>query len=221
MTGPGRGDERTAEETALDAALAAMLPPGVRAASRTIRRGDRTLLLPEEAASISSRKDDARDASGAARHVARELLGQAGLVPAPIVKAATRAPIWPEGVVGSMAHDDDIALAAVAAAASFAGLGIDIEPADPLADEVAELVRMPADVLDDAHGNLGCRLLFSAKEAVYKATFPLHQAILGFEDVTIDFKRGEGRTRAGHRVQLVWCISPRIVVLAFGPVGSG
>ncbi len=139
----------TADERALDGALAAILPPGVHAACRAIRRRDQALLLPEEAATITSRKDRMRDASGAARHVARGLLGQAGLPAAPIlILAASGAPVWPAGVIGSMAHDDAFAVAVVASEASFAGVGIDVEPAEPLAEDVAAIVRMPGDVLE-------------------------------------------------------------------------
>lgn len=212
------GQNRAEEERAIDDALAAIMPPGVRAACRAIRDGDRALLLPEEAATMTTRKDRMRDASGAARHVARGLLGQAGLAVAPLLKAPSGAPVWPLGVVGSMAHDDEFALAAVAPAASFAGLGIDVEPSEPLAEDVAALVKMPDDVLDGAEESLANRLVFAAKEAVYKAVFPRDPFILGFEDVVIDLTRGEGRTRRGRSMKLVYSLRPRIVVLAFEPV---
>ncbi|HWU61349.1 MAG TPA: 4'-phosphopantetheinyl transferase superfamily protein [Ensifer sp.] len=195
-----------------------MLPAGVVAACRAVCDGDQALLLPEEAASMTSRMDHMRDASGAVRYVARGLLGHVGLAVVPLLKAPSGAPVWPAGAVGSMAHDDDFAIAAVASAASFAGLGIDIEPAEPLAEDVAAIVRMSGDVLDGVEERLASRLLFAAKEAVYKAVFPRDQLVLGFEDVAVDFNRGEGRTRAGRKVQLVYCLKPRLVVLAFDPV---
>ncbi|MET3614879.1 4'-phosphopantetheinyl transferase EntD [Rhizobium aquaticum] len=218
MTGPNRRADRSAEERALDEVLAAILPPGIHADCRVIRDGDQALLLPDEAASITSKRNPMRDASGAARHVARGLLNQAGLAVAPLMKSPDGAPVWPLGVVGSMAHDDDFAVAAVASAASFSGLGIDVEPGEPLAEDVAAIVRMPGDVLDGVEERLASRLLFAAKEAVYKAVFPRDNVILDFEDVVIDFTRGEGRTRTGRNVKLVYILKPRIVVLAFEPV---
>jgi len=202
-------------ERALDAAAARILPPGIRFACRAIRPGDRTLLLPDEAACISSRKESVRDASGAARHMARELLAEFGFSGVPVLRAASGAPVWPTGVVGSLAHDDDLAVAVVAAATSFTGIGIDIEPAEPLSAEVADIVRIDRDVLDGVDETLATRLLFSAKEAVYKAVFPRDQVILGFEDVSVDFSTGESRTNTGRNVQLAWCLNPRIVVVAF------
>jgi len=209
--------DRSADERALDDALAAILPPGVHAACRAIRGGEQALLLPEEAASLTSQKDRMRDASGAARHAARGLMVQAGLDVAPVRKTASGAPVWPPGVVGSMAHDDEFAVAAVASAGAFGGLGLDIEPAEPLPEDVAAIVRMPGDILDGVEEKLASRLLFAAKEAVYKAIFPRDELILGFEDAVIDFTRGQGRTRTGRSVRLVYTLTPRIVVLAFEP----
>lgn len=210
----GTADPSRAERT-LDAAVEGILPPGIRVACRAIRQGDRALLMPDEATSISSRKDSMRDASGAARQVAHGLLAEMGLSGVPVVRAASGAPVWPADVVGSLAHDDEFAIAAVAAAASISGLGIDIEPAKPLPAEVANIVKIDGDVLDGVDETLATRLLFAAKEAVYKAVFPRDQVILGFEDVVVDLSAGQGRTNTGRSVQLVWCLSPRIVVVAF------
>lgn len=202
-------------ERALDAAVAGILPPGIRVACRAIRQGDRALLMPDEAASISSRKDSMRDASGSARHVARGLLAEMGLLGVSVLRTVSGAPVWPAGVVGSLAHDDEFAIAAVAAAASISGLGIDIEPAVPLPAEVADIVRVDGDVLDGVGETLATRLLFAAKEAIYKAVFLRDQVILGFEDVAVDLSTGQGRTNTERSVQLVWCLSPRIVAVAF------
>lgn len=210
----GTADPSRAER-ALDDAVAAILPHDMRFACRAIRQGDRALLMPDEAASISSRKDSMRDASGAARHVARVLLAEMGFFGVSVLRAASGAPVWPAGVVGSLAHDDDFAVAATASATSFAGMGIDIEPAEPLPAEVADILRIDRDVLDGVDETLATRLLFAAKEAVYKAVFPRDQVILGFEDVVVDLSTGRGRTNSGRSVQLVWCLSPRIVVVAF------
>ena len=77
-------------------------------------------------------------------------------------------------------------------------VGIDAEPKEPLPDgvlaEIAraeeremllELVRLEPSVRWD-------RLLFSAKEAVYKAWFPLAERWLGFEDATLSFDPAAG-----------------------------
>jgi 4'-phosphopantetheinyl transferase EntD len=202
-------------EEALSRALGRLAPSGVAIGCRAIRKGDRSLLLPQEAASISAQSDGVRDASGAARHVARGLIGHSGMPPQPILRAASGAPLWPRDIVGSMAHDDVVAVAAVAHAADHAALGIDVEPAEPLPDDVAQIVRMAGDVTDGIDETLAARLLFAAKEAVYKSAFPRDGIILGFEDIAIDFPAAAGRTVTGRSLSLAWISTPRIVVLAF------
>jgi 4'-phosphopantetheinyl transferase EntD len=75
-------------------------------------------------------------------------------------------------------------------------LGIDAEPDLPLPDGVLEIVAMPSErtMLGMLGGRVHWdRLLFSAKEAVYKAWFPLMGCWLGFEDVLVSVDAVHGR----------------------------
>jgi 4'-phosphopantetheinyl transferase EntD len=105
-------------------------------------------------------------------------------------------PRWPDGVVGSMTHCDGYRAAAVARAADLAALGIDAEPHGPLPDGVLDAVAREEELamLDGlrraAPGVHWDRLLFSAKESVYKAWFPVTGRWLGFEDASLAFDRG-------------------------------
>jgi 4'-phosphopantetheinyl transferase EntD len=129
-----------------------------------------------------------------ARRCAREALGKLGHPPAPIRPGPKREPIWPAGVAGSITHCTGYRAAAVAPVTVLAGIGIDAEPHGPLPEGVEAAVTVPGEpemlarlaVLAPAtHWD---RLLFSAKESVYKAWFPLARRWLGFEDarLTID-----------------------------------
>jgi 4'-phosphopantetheinyl transferase EntD len=77
---------------------------------------------------------------------------------------------------------------------SVASLGIDAEPHSPLPDGVSATIARPTEEAELRHLQLRCpgthwdRLLFCAKEAAYKAWFPLTERGLGFEDaeITID-----------------------------------
>lgn len=202
-------------EAALMQAVAGICPDGLHAACRAIRPGDETLLLPSEGASIRAEKRLARAASGAARHVARDLLNEIGVGPLAILRAPSGAPVWPEGVAGSLAHDDTFALAAIASTRHFAAIGVDVEPAEALPDEVAEIVRMACDNTGSIPPALADRLLFAAKEAVYKAVFPRDHVILGYEDIVIDLASRHGVVPSGHRMVLDFCLKPRIVVIAW------
>lgn len=209
------------EETSLAQALAAIAPYGVRTGCRFIREGDETHLLPEEARSIPARQPAMRRASGAARWIAHGLLAELGVNDVAIARAPSGAPVWPEGITGSLAHDDEMAVAAVAPVGRIASLGIDVEPAQPLPDDILALAATPADRTDAADRYLAGRILFAAKEAVYKAVYPLDREILGYEDITVDLDAGRATTKTSRKVSLVYCVAPRVVVLAFVERGAG
>ncbi|MGG6892429.1 MULTISPECIES: 4'-phosphopantetheinyl transferase family protein [Rhizobium] len=203
-----------AAETALLAEIAKLAPPGVKVGCRAIRDGDEKLLLPEEAQTISSRQLHTRRASGAARAIARQLLVLEGIENPVIKRSASGAPLWPAGITGSLAHDDVMAVAAVARKAGAVSLGIDVEPAEPLPADIADIVPIFGDILDGIDQYLALRLLFSAKEAVYKASFPLDGKVLGYEHIAVDLQGRKAVTATGRRAQLWFCLFPRVVVLA-------
>lgn len=203
------------EEISLAQALAAIAPSGVRTGCRLIRGEDETHLLPEEARSIPARQPAMRRASGAARWIAHRLLTDLGFNDFALLRTPSGAPAWPGGVTGSLAHDDDMAVAAVAPVGDIVSLGIDVEPALPLPDEILTLVATPADQTGAAPRLLAGRILFAAKEAVYKAVYPLDRQVLGYEDITVDLNTGRATTTTGRSASLVYCIAPRVVVLAF------
>lgn len=202
------------DEAALSAAMARLGPHGIRIGCRPIRADDESLLLPEEARAISARNPAARRASGAARAVARSLLLAEGFAGAVIGRDEAGVPLWPAGIVGSLAHDDAMAVAAIAHAADHRSLGIDVEPAEPLPEDIAALVTLPQDVIAGIDPHLAARLMFSAKEAAYKAVFPLDREVLGYEHIAVDLPRGAAVTATGRSAAIWFCLSPRIVVLA-------
>ncbi|WP_245481698.1 MULTISPECIES: 4'-phosphopantetheinyl transferase superfamily protein [unclassified Mesorhizobium] len=196
-------------------AMTAIAPKSIRVGCRLIRDGDDGHLLPGEANSIAARQPAMRRASGAARWIAHGLLAELGAGDVAILRAPTGAPVWPDGITGSLAHDDDMAVAAIAPIGDIASLGIDVEPAQPLPDDILALVTTPADRTDAADRHLAGRILFAAKEAVYKAVYPLDREVLGYEDITVDLNAGQATTKTGRKASLAYCVAPRVVVLAF------
>ena len=110
---PGRPPRDEPVDPSLQREINALASPGLLIGHRLISPGDEDALLDEEAGSIASTVVGARRASGAARIVARELLAQLGHPRAPVPKSASGEPIWPAGIAGSLAHDDEVAVAAV------------------------------------------------------------------------------------------------------------
>jgi len=199
-------------------------PEGVRVGCRSIRDGDEACLLPQEAHSIPSRHPARRRASGAARRVAHGLLAEHGLNDVAILRASSGAPVWPMGMTGSLAHDEEMAVAAVATlSAKIGSIGIDVEPATALPDDIFALVATRDDVTDAVEPSLAGRVLFAAKEAVYKAVYPLDHNMLDYHDIAVDLNAGHAMTSTGRRVSLTYCIAPRVVALALvrgsAPVG--
>ncbi len=188
--------------------------PGLLMGHRVISPGDEDALLDAEAASIVSPVIGMRRASGAARMVSRQLLTQLGHDGVAIPKGTSGAPVWPEGVVGSMAHDDRVAVAAVGSTRDFGSIGIDVEPAELLLPDMLDLIATPDELRKIADDPLRGRLLFAAKEATYKAAYPLDGVFLEFRDIEVDLAEGKAVTRTGHAFALRTCISSHVVALA-------
>lgn len=202
-------------DPALQSAIDALSVPGIAIGHRLISPGDENALTPAEAPAFAASVVKVRRASGAARILARQLLNRVGHVESAIPKSSAGAPIWPEGVVGSLAHDAHVAVAAVAMRRDFSAIGIDVEPAELLPPELLELVATPKERLKISDDPYRGQLLFVAKEAVYKAVYPLDQVFLDHQDVEIDFADRKGFVRNGRVVELRLCVAAHLVVLAF------
>jgi enterobactin synthetase component D / holo-[acyl-carrier protein] synthase len=180
------------------AVIDALMPPTVEAAECFGDLGDGASLFAEElrhmATAVSSRQHE----FATTRHCARTALGRLGVAPAPLLPGRRRAPSWPPGVVGSMTHCTGYRAAAVARTGDVLALGIDAEPNRPLPgdrllervaavserSQLAELRSLRPDVCWD-------RLLFSAKESVFKAWYPLTGLELRFSDAIVGFDARE------------------------------
>jgi len=204
-----------ANEPSLRQALDAVAVPGLLIGHRVISLGDEGALRRAEAASISSSIANVRRASGAARMVARSLLAQLGYPEAQVPMGAGGAPVWPVGVVGSLAHDDEIAVAAVGLRRDLASVGIDVEWAGALPSDMLALVATQCERRRIEDDLVKAKLLFAVKEAVYKAVYPLDRVFLEFGDIEVDLAGGTAMTRGGRTLTLRSCISSHIVALAF------
>lgn len=157
-----------------------------------------TGLFPEEKTLVARATHRRREEFTTGRECARSALAALGVPAAPILRGYRGAPQWPVGVVGSITHCAGYCAAAVARTTDLVTIGLDAEPNAPLPGGVLELISQPAErarlrELTDAAPDIGWdRLLFCAKEAVYKAWFPLTGKWLGFSDadVTIDATDG-------------------------------
>lgn len=176
--------------------LERILPPSVAVVTSS---GDRdATLFPEEEAALGNAVEKRRREFVTARACAREALAQLGLPAQAIPSGARGAPIWPQGVVGSITHCTGYRACAIGRASELLTIGVDAEPDEPLPPGVLADVSLPEErrwieaAAAAEPGTSWDRLLFSIKESVYKAWFPLAGSWLGFEDaaVTVDRSRG-------------------------------
>ncbi len=166
-------------------------------ASAVVRatRGDLdAALCPEEEAMVEHAVEKRRREFATARACAREALAELGLPRQAILSGPKGEPLWPTGIVGAITHCEGYRACALARSNELCSIGVDAEPhlalpngllADIALPEEREHLRELARQMPATHWD---RLLFSIKESVYKAWFPLAERWLGFEDavITID-----------------------------------
>ena len=147
--------------------------------------------LPEEEPLVAKSVVKRRNEFVTVRYCARLALGDLGEPAVPILKGDKGEPCWPDGIVGSLTHCEGFRGAVVARATEVRSVGIDAEPHGVLPKGVLGAVALPAeqDAVATLEGDLHWdRILFCAKEATYKAWFPLTHRWLGFEDAHITFE---------------------------------
>lgn len=158
-------------------------------------------LHPEEAAQVEKAVEKRRREYGTGRGLARALLAEHGLVHLPLLNDADRAPIWPDGVVGSISHTRGYCGVVVAPRGVYAGLGLDVEQGEPLKPDLLRSItreeeREALAALPHERAMLHAKILFSAKEAAYKAQYALSRTYLGFSAMRIELDVERGLFRA-------------------------
>ena len=148
------------------------------------------VLLPSEAVVVEKAVANRRREFTTVRHCARLAFAKLGVPYVPLVPGERGAPSWPSTVVGSMTHCAGYRAAVVAHATELRSVGVDAEPHGELPEGVLDAVSLPAERRHLAGLPSGVhwdRLLFSAKESVYKAWFPITRRWLGFEEASLEF----------------------------------
>jgi len=174
-----------------DALIGRIVPEGV-AAAELFEDPPGLRPHPQEEPLVARAVDKRRREFAGARHCARQAMRRLGVDPAPVLRGEKGDPVWPRGLVGSLTHCDGYRAAVLGYSLQVRSLGIDAEPHDVLPEGVLPAVSLEPErdwlgsAGDDLHWD---RLLFCAKEATYKAWFPLTKRWLGFEDAHITFER--------------------------------
>ena len=101
-----------------------------------------------------------------------------------------REPVWPPGTIGSISHSSGFAVAAAAWKDQARMLGLDLENCDrKISSGISRHVARGAeqDWINEESAGWQERAIsvFSAKEAVFKALYPLSRRVFGFKDVLL------------------------------------
>jgi 4'-phosphopantetheinyl transferase EntD len=171
--------------------IESILPPYVVSADLFEDPPEATL-FPEEEEVIARAVEKRRKEFTTARLCVGRALGKLGMPRPPVLPGPRGEPRWPSGIVGSITHCAGYRGAVLGTSAQVTTIGIDAEPNGVLAEGILEVISLPPErehLRDLARQDGGIcweRLLFSAKEAVYKAWFPLTEQWLDFEEVTVE-----------------------------------
>lgn len=181
-----------------DAWIGELFDDGVWTASCPVTEAEDDL-LPEERLLVSHAVAKRRREFAAGRRCARGLLARLGHPGLPLLRNDDRTPRWPEELVGSISHCAALCVVAVAHRSSLAALGVDVEPDAALEPPLWRRICTPAEIervlgtAPAAERGRIARLVFSAKEATYKAVHPLVGRGFGFQDVEITIDWAAGR----------------------------
>jgi enterobactin synthetase component D / holo-[acyl-carrier protein] synthase len=153
-------------------------------------------LMPGEEQALGARAvPQRRRLYAEGRAAARDALAQLGVGLVAIGRGGGGQPLWPEGIVGAISHSRELAVAVVGWSSDYAGLGVDVEDLDRGVDaRIARLVARPAEMawLNLEAGLERMLMLFSAKEAVFKALYPVEQVWFGFGDAELTWHADRG-----------------------------
>jgi 4'-phosphopantetheinyl transferase EntD len=165
-------------------------------------------LRPEEACLLPENAAEKRKSEFAlGRAAARQALAELGFPePPPVLRGAGREPLWPEGIVGSITHCGSCAIAVVAKREHVKAIGIDLEDVERVSpEEIARIVCNEPErrwVFGGENGQLRLAMLFSAKESIYKALYPLGRCFFDFHAVELNWLPERGLFRGRLRTAL-------------------
>lgn len=152
-----------------------------------------TPVMPEEERVFKGSSEKRRAEFRAGRHCARRVLQALGMEEEHVIlRGPEGEPVWPVGVSGSISHTAGACLAMGARQKHMVAVGVDVEKHRPLKPGVFERMATSAEqvrlglLAAGAGGVCFDAVLFSIKEAVYKAYFPVARQWLGFMDVDVE-----------------------------------
>jgi 4'-phosphopantetheinyl transferase EntD len=148
-------------------------------------------VLPEaEALAVAMAAESRKIDFTMGRVAAREALQKVGHPPIAIPAGTDRAPIWPAGIIGSIAHTQGMAVAVVARMEHVLAIGVDLEQSGAVTEDLWPELFLPEEraflqSINEAGRARLATAIFSVKEAFYKFQFPHTNERPAFQDVKL------------------------------------
>ncbi|MDG1302295.1 MAG: 4'-phosphopantetheinyl transferase superfamily protein [Opitutae bacterium] len=168
-------------QTALQSLLPAAVGCGVQQATSEAESFE----YQEEGSHLANAVLARRNEFITGRRCARMALAQIGQVSCALPKDADGLPIWPAATMGSITHSRGLCCAVAASADEMMYLGVDLEKTNRLSARAMKRVLHPLEAVTVGESQALGSLLFSAKEAYYKAQFPIWGAQPNFKDLAL------------------------------------
>lgn len=128
----------------------------------------------------------------AGRRCASQALAKVGSEDRIALPDADGLPNWPQGFLGSISHSLGIAMAVAAKKEQYALVGLDLEKTNRLSESAARRVIHPLEVSFAGDNQVNASILFSLKEAFYKAQFPRWRELGNFRELALSVNLAEG-----------------------------
>jgi 4'-phosphopantetheinyl transferase EntD len=146
--------------------------------------------VPEEAKAISNALTKRQQEFAAGRACAHEALASFGIHDFPLINDSDGVPVWPKGIVGSVAHCSGYCAVAIARNDQLLGLGLDVEPILPLEEELRCTICSERErhwIENEAPPNSfdWYKLFFCAKESSFKAVYPIMRVSFDFWTIEV------------------------------------
>ncbi len=175
---------------AIKAVLHQMLGPDIGIGVVNPKTPDATL-LPEEEPAMTRAVAKRQLEFTAGRAATRQAMKGLGYPPVAVPMAVDRSPVWPDGLVGSITHSDDICITVLAYESSRHSIGIDIEAKTPLDPELEQIICVASegswlDAQPVERRAYLAKEVFCAKESIYKALYPLARQVIGFDALEVE-----------------------------------
>lgn len=177
-------------ESCVDPArLEVLFPPAVVLRSAPVRDHFASLTHCEQSL-VAHAVERRRAEFSTGRVLAADGLRELGIPRHPIGRGSHNEPLWPPGIVGSISHSSGICIVVLASSNAMEFIGIDVESCTADVTKIGKLIMTPRELqrrstADAVTLDERTRVTFCAKEAVFKAIFPLVARFVDFQEVAL------------------------------------